>query len=127
LFIFTLIKIKMKIGVIGSRSFKDYLLLEETMNKLSSRLTISLIVSGGAKGADTLAGYWAVNNGVPVEEYKAEWDKYGKKAGYLRNQKMLDEGKPDLVVAFPGGPGTAMMVKIARKAGVPVHEVPQQI
>lgn len=82
-----------------------------------------VIISGMAKGADTCAVNWAVINWCHVDEYRAEWDKYGKRAGYIRNQQMLDEGKPDLVVAFPGGRGTAMMVDIARKAGVEVREI----
>jgi len=54
---------------------------------------------------------------------RGEWDKIGKKAGPLRNQRMLDEGKPDLVVAFSGSGGTKDMVRRAVKAGVSVHEV----
>lgn len=50
----------------------------------------------------------------------AEWDRLGRKAGPIRNQRMLDEGKPALVIAFPGGTGTAGMVAIARKGRVPV-------
>jgi hypothetical protein len=64
--------------------------------------------------------------GVPRKPYEVtqgEWDELGKKAGPLRNQRMLDEGKPDLVVAFPGGGGTKDMVRRAVKAGVSVHEV----
>lgn len=76
------------------------------------------VISGKAKGADTLAVDWAVTNWCSYDEYPAQWDKYGKSAGYKRNAQMLEEGKPDLVVAFPGGVGTAMMVKIARAAGV---------
>jgi hypothetical protein len=60
-------------------------------------------------------------NWVPVEEYKADWDTYGKSAGPIRNQKMLDTGI-DYVIAFPGGRGTEHMKKIARKAGVTVIE-----
>ena len=54
---------------------------------------------------------------------QGEWDELGKKAGPLRNQRMLDEGKPNLVVAFPGGGGTKDMVRRAVKARVPIHEV----
>jgi len=54
---------------------------------------------------------------------QGEWDELGKKAGPLRNQRMLDEGKPDLVVAFPGGGGTKDMVRRAVSAGVAIHEV----
>ena len=81
------------------------------------------IIHGGARGADTCADDWAVQNWCPVEVFLPEWDKYGKRAGYLRNKRMLDEGQPDLVLAFPGGKGTAMMVDIARKAGVEVIEI----
>jgi UDP-N-acetylmuramoylalanine-D-glutamate ligase len=60
---------------------------------------------------------------IPVETYEADWDTHGKAAGPIRNKRMLDEGKPDLVVAFPGGRGTANMISQARKAGVEVIEV----
>ena len=53
-------------------------------------------------------------NGVVVEEFKADWDKFGRAAGPIRNAQMLREGKPDLVVAFPGGRGTANMVAQAK-------------
>lgn len=81
------------------------------------------VISGKARGADTLAIDWAAVNWCPWTEYPAQWDTYGRSAGYIRNQQMLDEGQPDFVVAFPGGKGTEMMVKIARKAGVPVIEI----
>lgn len=81
------------------------------------------VISGKARGADTLAIDWAVTNWCEFTEYPAEWDKYGKSAGYKRNTQMLVEGKPDYVVAFPGGAGTRMMVTIAKKAGVPVIEI----
>lgn len=74
-----------------------------------------VIIQGGADGVDLFAKEWAHSRGVPVEEYKAEWDTYGKRAGYLRNARMLEEGNPKAVVAFPGGKGTSMMVSLARK------------
>lgn len=82
------------------------------------------IISGGTKGVDTVAIDWAICNWLYFKEYEAQWNLYGKKAGYLRNIQMLKEGKPDLVIAFPGGKGTAMMVDIARKAGVETIVVP---
>lgn len=85
-----------------------------------------LVIEGGAKGADTCAFWWAKSRGVPVRTFRADWDKEGKKAGILRNQRMLDEGLPDLVVAFPGGEGTADMVKRAKDAGIDVIEVTYQ-
>ena len=80
----------------------------------------TVIISGGASGADEMAIDWAIVHWVPFEEYRAEWNKYGKKAGYLRNKRMLDEGQPDHVLAAPGGKGTANMVALAKAAGVPV-------
>jgi len=81
------------------------------------------IISGGAPGADTTAENWAVNNHCDIERFPADWERYGKRAGFIRNQEMLDKGKPDLVVAFPGGVGTKMMVRIATEAGVPVIKI----
>lgn len=81
------------------------------------------IIAGGANGADHLAIEWAIANWMPWEEYPADWERYGKKAGYLRNKQMLEEGKPDFVVAFPGGRGTANMVQLAEAAGVNVNKI----
>lgn len=83
-----------------------------------------IIIQGGARGADRAADEWAIINWVPLETYLPDWDKYRKAAGPIRNKQMLDEGKPDVVIAFPGGRGTANMVSLAKKAGVEVVEVP---
>ena len=80
-------------------------------------------ISGAAKGADRIAIDWATVNYARLEEYPANWADHGKSAGYIRNRQMLEEGKPDVVIAFPGGRGTAMMVKLAKDAGVPVYEI----
>lgn len=82
------------------------------------------IATGGALGADAIAASWARRCGVMHVEFPADWDTYGKAAGPIRNRQMLREFKPRLVVAFPGGDGTADMVGAAREAGVPVVEVP---
>ncbi len=84
---------------------------------------ISTIISGHARGADQLAEKYANEKNIPLEIYPAQWDVHGKSAGVIRNQEMLDEGLPDLVVAFPGGKGTAHMVKIAQKANVMMLQV----
>ena len=73
---------------------------------------------------DTHALDWAVVNWVRHVVYEAQWDKYGKAAGAIRNQQMLDEGKPELVVAFPGGRGTEDMVNRAKKAGLGICLIP---
>ncbi len=75
-----------------------------------------------ARGADLLAAAWARSRGIPARPFPADWNRDGKAAGFLRNVRMLREGRPDLVVAFPGGKGTAHMVGLARRAGVAVLE-----
>jgi hypothetical protein len=90
---------------------------DEYGNTLPSGLTI---IEGGAKGADALAADFAVVNWTGLKEFPADWEQHGRAAGHIRNKRMLVEGKPDLVVAFPGGKGTANMVKQAEEAGVKV-------
>ncbi len=85
--------------------------------------TSVIIISGCAQGVDTIAINWAHMNYVACFKFPADWPYLGKKAGYVRNKRMLEDGKPDLVIAFPGGKGTAMMVDLALKAGVEVIEV----
>lgn len=69
------------------------------------------------------ADEWAVVNWAQFEEYPADWKRYGMAAGPIRNRRMLKEGKPDIVIAFAGGRGTADMVRQAKAAGVPVVKV----
>lgn len=112
----------MRILVCGGREFDDWAKLKRHLNPLVFRA--SVIIEGGAKGADFLGRVYAKWRGIPFKEYPANWKKHGPAAGGIRNQQMLDEGKPDCVLAFPGGRGTADMVRRARQAGIKVHEVP---
>ena len=109
----------MKVLVCGGRDYNDYQKVRETLDGFG----VSAIIQGGARGADSLGGTYANQRGISCRVFKADWDRYGKSAGFRRNQQMLDEGKPDVVVAFPGGKGTADMVKRAKKAGIKVIEV----
>jgi hypothetical protein len=86
-------------------------------------LSISHIIQGGARGADEGAKDWAKSEGITCMEFCADWKTHGKAAGPIRNRKMLDEGRPDIVVALPGGKGTANMINQAQARGVPVIEV----
>ena len=113
----------MRILVCGGREFTDDQMLSERLNDLHGEREITLVIAGGARGADTLAAEWATAQGIPCEVYLADWEGLGRKAGPIRNQRMLDEGEPDLVVAFPGGRGTADMVRRARSAGLEVLEI----
>ena len=84
---------------------------------------IKALAHGAAKGADTLAGKWAEARGIGRETYPANWERDGKSAGVRRNERMLLRFRPDRVIAFPGGVGTADMVRRAKEDGVPVTTV----
>jgi len=109
----------MKVLVCGGRNYSNV----DKMYSVLDTFPITTIISGHARGADQMAEMYADERDIAVEVYPADWSKHGKAAGFIRNKQMLDEGKPDLVVAFPGGKGTSMMVDIARKAGVTVEEI----
>jgi cephalosporin hydroxylase len=112
----------MRALVCGGRDFIDRDMLNAT-DRLHAERGFSLVNAGGGRGADTMAEEWAKTRGIPCEVYRADWEGLGRTAGPIRNEQMLREGKPDLVVAFPGGRGTAHMARIAREAGVEVVEV----
>lgn len=108
----------MRVLVCGGRDFDSWKLVHQTLREVAP----SVVIQGGAAGADRLAAKWADVNGVPLITYPALW-RQGKKAGPIRNEFMLSDSQPDLVVAFPGGKGTADMVRRATAAGVNVVEV----
>lgn len=91
------------------------------VHELATRITLNdMIIAGAAPGADSLAIDWARLAYVPFREFPADWAKYRKRAGFIRNQQMLDEGAPDRVLAFPGNRGTLDMISRARAARIPV-------
>lgn len=121
----------MKVGIVGDRNVTDYGVIEKAVKQ--SGFDITEVVSGGAKGVDSLAVEWASKNGIPYTEFKAEWDnirvkdavvavnkwgrKYNKMAGFQRNQKIVDYA--DAIIAIqPNGPtsGTQDTVKKTKKA-----------
>jgi hypothetical protein len=113
----------MRVLVCGGRHYADRDRLYTVLDQLHAKLGFTLVIAGGARGADTLAEEWAKAVSLPCEVYRADWEGLGRKAGPIRNERMLAEDKPDLVVGFPGGRGTAHMVGIARVAGVQVIEI----
>lgn len=127
----------MKILVCGGRNFgefnttkgeprdRDEAIAERKAFKVAMDFyNPTYIIQGAAKGADRMAILWAEKFGVEHsgQEFTADWSD-GRGGGYKRNKRMMDEGKPELVVSFPGGTGTAMMMRISRTAGVPVCEI----
>lgn len=113
----------MKVLVCGGRDYADELHVFDVLDELWRDRAVEQVIHGGASGADSLARRWANYREVPHVPYPADWMRYGPAAGPLRNQRMLDHAKPDLVVAFPGGTGTADMVRRAKAARVEVLEV----
>lgn len=111
----------MKILVSGGRDYNDREHLFAILDEYLGQVTI--LIHGGASGADTLAGEWGQTRGIPVQVFPANWLAHGKAAGPIRNQQMLTEGKPDLVLLFPGGRGTQNMGMLSRKAGCLVRQV----
>ena len=106
--------------ICGGRDYYDRDWMRHFMDALYEKRPIFEVIHGGAQGADQIGGEWARMRRIPVRVFPADWRGLGRKAGPIRNQQMLDEGKPHCVVAFPGGIGTASMVSLARKAGVRV-------
>jgi hypothetical protein len=118
----------MNILVCGSRDWNDFTTIKKYLEELKTTDNNTqqpiTIIHGGCKGADSIAGYLAGQLGFQVRVFKADWSKYGKAAGPIRNQQMLDEGHPNLVVAFhdalENSKGTLDMVSRARKAEINV-------
>jgi hypothetical protein len=106
--------------VCGGRTFDDWYGLCRYLDAMHKATPIGLLIHGAAPGADTLAETWAGSRGVPTRRFIAYWHADGKAAGPMRNRRMLLEGKPNLIVAFPGKKGTSDMMQQAREAGVRV-------
>lgn len=113
----------MRVLVCGGRDFNDSGFVMTELDHLNSEHRFTMVIHGAAPGADSLADIWAQSRHIKQTPFPADWKAHGRAAGPLRNRQMLTEGRPDLVVAFPGGRGTAHMVKLAQEANVPVIEV----
>ena len=120
----------MKLAVIGGRDFNDFSLLNEIIWSCFGTdfepYHATTIISGGAKGADFLAKRWAMiarPEGIKYLEFPADWDKYGKSAGFIRNQQIIDAC--DILLAFWDGKshGTQNTIAKAKKAEIPTFIV----
>jgi hypothetical protein len=103
----------------GSRDWRDEAAIRQVIDALPKD---SIVVHGAARGADTIAGRLARQRGLVVRSYPAQWGRWGRKAGVLRNQQMLDAERPDIVYAFQlnNSKGTGDMIRRARKALIAV-------
>jgi len=111
----------MKVIIAGSRGFTSHVALRQSLRKYKQ--DVSEVVCGMARGADLLGRQWALDNGIPVKEFPAKWNKFGKSAGYIRNAEMADYG--DALIAFWDGEsrGTKMMIDLAKKKNLRVEVV----
>ncbi|MBW6397027.1 DUF2493 domain-containing protein [Roseomonas sp. HJA6] len=110
----------LRLLVCGGRTFTDRDAAFAAIDRIHAQCGVAVLIHGAARGADTFGGEWAAAHGVPMLAFHADWESLGRKAGPIRNQRMLDEGRPDLVLALPGGRGTADMVRRATEAAVKV-------
>jgi len=113
----------MRVLVCGGRDFRNWSALVAALDKIDTERGITHVIHGEAPGADYLSDVWGVARCKELLRFPASWQTYGRAAGPIRNAQMLKDGKPDLVVAFKGGDGTANMIRQAREAGVDVIEV----
>lgn len=111
----------MKVVIAGSRDITDSAILEKAIAE--SGFTITKLVCGMARGADMLGYAWALANRVPIEEYPANWNKYGKSAGMKRNREMAKIAEAAIILWDGISPGTKMMIDECRKRDIPVHLV----
>lgn len=112
----------MRIIVCGGRDYNNQKTVNTVLYAIHMKNPITEIIEGGASGADTCARNFANKAGIKVTTVPAKWKELGNYAGFYRNNQMADM-KPDLVVAFPGGKGTAMMIQIARKRDIPIKKI----
>lgn len=111
---------KTRVLVCGGRHYSNEEHVERVLDAIVEEFGPVVIIEGEASGADALAKAWAKKHGYDVDPFAPNWKVYGRAAGPIRNAKMLEKGKPDFVVAFPGNDGTNDMVTQARAAGMEV-------
>ena len=111
----------MKVLVTGSRYWTHKGMIYNTLDEIHAKTPITLLIHGCAKGADTIADEWASERGVEMDLYPARWSEFGRIAGSLRNQEMIDKHPDtDLCVGFPitTSVGTRDCLRRAEKAGI---------
>lgn len=105
--------------IAGSRNFADDILVREAVE--ASGFDITEVISGGARGIDKCGERWATKNRIPYQVVYADWDKYGKSAGYRRNQRMADMAEALIAIWDGQSKGTLHMIHIAKAKGLAVY------
>lgn len=106
----------MKIAVTGGRDYRNKARVWQVLDAAIDRLGLTEGVDGGAPGWDLFSRQWAEARGIPWKTVKAEWHKYGRGAGPIRNGKILTLERPDIVIAGPGNDGTQNMIDQTNEA-----------
>ena len=108
----------MKYIIAGGRDFNNRAIMFPILSKHISNMS-DTIISGDARGADALGAEWAAHFQIPIQHFPAQWDKYGKSAGFIRNAEMGEEA--DALIAFWDGKskGTAHMIKTMKRNNKP--------
>lgn len=105
----------MRVLVAGGRDFTDRQGLYAVLDRLDETRHFTVVIHGDYRGVDWLARDWAHARDRRDDPYPAEWKRFRGRAGPIRNQRMIDEGKPDFAVLFEGGDGTAdMLIRLAQ-------------
>lgn len=111
-----------KLIIAGSRDFNNYELLKKTLDKVKKVFKFE-VVSGKARGADSLGERYARENNLPIAEFPADWDTHGKKAGFLRNADMADYADGCIVFWDGVSKGTQHMINLAKEKGIQISIV----
>lgn len=109
----------MRTIIAGSRGVTDPTILLEALKLID--WTVSTVISGTANGPDKLGEYWAVENDVPIERFKPDWDKLGKAAGYIRNEEMAKNADACLVLWDGTSRGSKHMIDIAKRYNLKLY------
>jgi len=104
----------MKLIIAGSRDITDYNILLIALTKFDLHKKITQIISGTARGVDQLGELYAKNNDIPIKRMPADWNKYGRSAGYRRNEEMAKVGDACLAI-WNGSQGTYHMINLAKQ------------
>jgi hypothetical protein len=117
----------LKVLVCGGRAFVDADFIFTKLDEMHEVYRFTTIIEGDARGVDQIAGEWAQTRNIDLIKFPADWAGEGRHAALIRNERMLHEGKPDLVIGFPGGRGTWHTCSHAEKLGIPVVKVAQPL
>lgn len=108
--------------IAGSRYYTDYSTVEKDVDFIRSRHHIDTIVSGTARGVDSLGERYAKEHNINLMRFAPDWDRYGKRAGYIRNTEMANNADILLVIMYPDSKGSMLMYNIAKQKKLTIYK-----